>query len=233
MQGARVRRYLLMPNDRPNAWNPSQHATCRFMVNFAEVCHFVLQQVRGERGVRVSSRSGFLAAPRLLRTHASAHLFVQGQREQSAVWLGVMFRLVSKNFPSRATRYVRFRPSRSPTINVNSTLACQSRARPSLGGSSRRPAPAHARTHARTHTHTRARMRARTRMRTRTRTRTSVRECAVGPFSQQQINFVFLIDSIASCVCVISFAPSFCLWRMWFWRRFQLISGVVRRCRRC
>ena len=33
-------------------------------------------------------------------------------------WLGVMPRLVSKSFSSRATRYIRCRPSPSPTVNI-------------------------------------------------------------------------------------------------------------------
>ena len=58
-------------------------------------------------------------------------------------WLGVMPRLVSKSLSTRATRYLRCRPSPCPTVNVNSMPACPSRARPNLGGSSRPPAPTH------------------------------------------------------------------------------------------
>ena len=74
-------------------------------------------------------------------------------------------RLVSKKISSRATRYIRCRPSPSPTVNVYNMPACPSRARPNLGGSSRRLAPTHTRTRTRTrtHTHTRARTSARAR----------------------------------------------------------------------
>ena len=69
-----------------------------------------------------------------------------------------MPRLVAKSLSSRATRYIRSRPSPSPTVNTLNTPACQSRARPSPGGSSRRPAPTHTltRTHTRPHTRTHA-----------------------------------------------------------------------------
>ena len=52
----------------------------------------------------------------------------------SVQWLGIMPRLVSKSLSSRATRYIRCRPSPSPTVNVCSMPACPSRARPNLGG---------------------------------------------------------------------------------------------------
>ena len=75
-----------------------------------------------------------------------------------------MPRLVSKSLSSRATRYIRCRPSPGPTVNVCSTPACQGRAR--LKGSSRRPAPTHTRTHTHAHQHTRAQARARDRAHT-------------------------------------------------------------------
>ena len=52
------------------------------------------------------------------------------------------------------TRCIRCRQSPSPTVNIDNMPACQSRARPSLGGSSRWPAPAGTRTRTHTHTHT-------------------------------------------------------------------------------
>ena len=88
-------------------------------------------------------------------------------------WLGIMPRVVSKSLSSRATRYIRCRPSPSPTVNVYNMPACQSRAR--LNGSIRRPAPTPTRTHTHAHPHTRAQARARTRPRTHTRTRPSTR----------------------------------------------------------
>ena len=105
-----------------------------------------------------------------------------------------MPRWVPANLSSRETRYntyVRRRPSRSPTVNINNTPTCLSRARPCLSRSSRRPAHTATRTaththkHAHTHTQTtrtrtrtrtrNARTNARTRTRTRTRTRASAR----------------------------------------------------------
>ena len=46
-----------------------------------------------------------------------------------------MPRLVSKSLSNRTTRYIRCRPSPSPTVNVYNMPACPSRARPNLGGS--------------------------------------------------------------------------------------------------
>ena len=61
-----------------------------------------------------------------------------------------------KNLSSRATRCIRCRPSPSPTVNVCSMSACPGRARPNLGGSSRRLAPMHTRTRTHAHAHARA-----------------------------------------------------------------------------
>ena len=78
--------------------------------------------------------------------------------EVAVQWLGLMPRLVSKSLSSRATRYTCCRPSPSPTIKVHNMPAFPSRARPNLGGSSRRLAPTHThkrtRTYAHVHTHT-------------------------------------------------------------------------------
>ena len=73
---------------------------------------------------------------------------------------------------SRATRYIRCRPSPSTTVNVYNMPACPSRARLNLGGSSRRLAPTHMRTRTHTHTHTRAHTHTRTHAHAHTHTRT-------------------------------------------------------------
>ena len=77
----------------------------------------------------------------------------------------------SPKVSSRGTRYTRCRPSRSPTVHVNNMPTCQSRARPRLSGSSRRPAHTHTHTRTRTATHTHKHAHTHT-TRTRTRTRT-------------------------------------------------------------
>ena len=95
-----------------------------------------------------------------------------------------MPRLVPKTHSSREACYMRCRRSRSPTVNTYNMPVGKSSARPSLGGSSRRPAhtqsrtATHTHTHAHTHTHTNThattkRAHERTHASTRTRTRTS------------------------------------------------------------
>ena len=155
------------PHSRVGTLATGSHKSCAKSVGSLKSD---IRPARGESSVRPRRRWRSWRLRRMptrrrgghLRNYIYIYIYIYtppttNERSQSNGWA----RLVSKSLSSRATRYIRCRPSPSPTVNVYNTPACQGRAR--LNGSSRRPAPTHTRTHTYAHPHTRAQARARDR----------------------------------------------------------------------